>query len=234
MTKKILALGAGWAIMQQPENPMHDYILSLAHKEKPSVLFLPTASGDDKDYIEAFYKCYTEDKCVPSDLKLFYREELDLRSFILKHDIIHVGGGNTANMIAVWKVHGVDRILKEAWEMGKVLCGGSAGAICWFEGGVTDSFGSSKLAPLMGCLGFIKGSICPHYDVDALRRPAYRDFLSNGSLPAGYAADDEVALYFEDTELKSAVTSRTDGKAYRVSVTNGAVSEEVITPKKLF
>lgn len=228
MTQHILALGAGRAIMEQPDNPLHDYILSLANAEKPSVLFLPTASGDDKDYIEAFYKCYTEDKCIPADLKLFYREELDLRTYILKHDIIHVGGGNTANMIAVWKIHGVDQILKEAWEMGKILCGGSAGAICWFEGGVTDSFGSSRLAPLTGCLGLIKGSVCPHYDVDKLRKPAYHEFLKDGLLPAGYAADDEVALHFEGTELKTAVTSRPEAKAYKVSVDNGVVEEQPV------
>jgi peptidase E len=201
--------------------------------EKPSVLFLPTASGDDQLYIDAFYKAYNEKTCKPSHLKLFYRDVLDLENFILGNDIIHVGGGNTANMIAVWKLHGVDLILKKAWRQGKVLCGGSAGAICWFDGGVTDSFGESRLTPLNGCLGFIKGSVCPHYDVDKLRKPAYHRFLLSGELPAGYAADDEVALHFENDALKDAVTSRPDGKAYSVSVDEDRVIEKTITPKLL-
>lgn len=233
MTKHIVALGAGRTIMEQPHNPIHDYILSLSPNKKPSVLFLPTASGDDAAYIDSFYACYDTDRCQPSHLKLFYRDELDLRSFILKNDIIHVGGGNTANMMAVWRLHGVDRILKEAWDMGKVMCGGSAGAICWFEGGVTDSFGSSKLSPLMGCLGFIKGSICPHYDVDKLRKPAYHKFIKQGLLPDGYAADDEVALHFENNEFKTSVTSRVGGKAYRVSMHGDKVEEEALEVRQL-
>jgi len=230
MSKNIVALGAGRAIMKSPKDPLHDYILSLSSVDKPSVLFLPTASGGELSYIEDFYETYTPDRCVPSHLNLFYRKELDLRSYILKNDIIRVGGGNTANMIAVWKLHGVDKILREAWEMGKILCGGSAGAICWFEGGLTDSFGDSRLAPLTGCLGFLKGSVCPHYDVDELRKPAYHDFLLAGQLPAGYAADDQVALHFEDETLKLAVTSRSGAKAYQVSLNGEAIKETPIEP----
>lgn len=219
--------------MEYPDDPLHGYILELSAKPKPAVLFLPTASGDDQAYIKSFYRAYNEEVCTPSHLALFYRKELDLRSYILKHDIIHVGGGNTANMIAVWKLHGVDKILREAYDMGKVMCGGSAGAICWFEGGVTDSFGDSELHPLMGCLSFLEGSICPHYDGDALRRPAYHDFLLKNQLPAGYAADDQVALHFQDDSLKAAVTSRADGKAYRVHAEDGHIIEQEIPTELL-
>lgn len=216
MLKQIVALGAGRAIMEQPDNPIHAYLLSLVKKRRPTVLFLPTASGDSESYTQAFYRAYTPEICVPSDLKLFYREELDLRGYILRHDIIHVGGGNTANMLAVWRLHGVDSILREAWEAGKILCGGSAGALCWFEGGITDSFGSSRLVPLMNCLGFLEGSICPHYDVDRLRKPAYHTFMKLGLVPPGYAADNEVALHFVNHTLQAAITSRPGGKAYKV------------------
>jgi peptidase E len=224
----IVAMGAGRAIMENPEDPLHRYVLALADATEPQVLFLPTASGDDSAYIVSFYETYTRLRCRPSHLKLFYREELDLRAYILSRDVIHVGGGNTANMLDVWRRHGVDEILREAWSQGKVLCGGSAGAMCWFEGGVSDSFGTKRLAALNDGLAFLSGSLCPHYDVDKLRAPAYHEMLLQGSLPPGYAADDQVALHFVGTTLKCAVTSRLDGRAYSVSVEEDGVVERPI------
>lgn len=233
MTGQIVAMGAGRAIMESHEDPLHSYILDLADSDEPRVMFLPTASGDDAGYIASFYETYTQLRCRPSHLKLFYREELDLRGYIMSHDIIHVGGGNTANMLDVWRRHGVDRILREAWEADKILCGGSAGAICWFEGGVTDSFGSKRLAALNEGLEFLGGSLCPHYDVDAPRAPAYREMLLRGELPGGYAADNQVALHFVGTELKSAVTSRAGSKAYAVAARDGSVVEEALPTEEI-
>lgn len=228
MGGQIVAMGAGRAIMENYEDPLHTYVLALAEVEEPRVMFLPTASGDDASYIVAFYETYNRLPCRPSHLKLFYREELDLRGCILSQDVIHVGGGNTANMLDVWRRHGVDRILREAWEAGKILCGGSAGAICWFAGGVTDSFGTKRLAALNDGLGILEGSLCPHYDADSLRAPAYREMLLDDRLPAGYAADNQVALHFQGRELKTAVASREGSKAYAVSADRGEIVEEVL------
>lgn len=228
MDGQIIAMGAGRAIMDRPDDALHKYILNLSVVPEPRVMFLPTASGDDASYIVSFYETYTQLHCRPSHLKLFYREELDLGSYILGHDIIHVGGGNTANMLDVWRRHGVDQILREAWARGKVLCGGSAGAICWFEGGVTDSFGTKRLAALDDGLGILRGSLCPHYDVDTLRAPAYHEMLSQGSLPDGYAADNQVALHFVGNDLRTAVTSRSNGKAYSVAADAGGVVERPV------
>jgi dipeptidase E len=226
MSGQIVAMGAGRAIMERPDDPLHTYILDLSETPEPRVMFLPTASGDDASYIVAFYETYNRLSCKPSHLKLFYREELELRDYVMRHDIIHVGGGNTANMLDVWRRHGLDVILRDAWSAGKVLCGGSAGAICWFEGGVTDSFGTKRLAALNDGLEILAGSLCPHYDVDSLRAPAYHEMLSSGALPAGYAADDQVALHFVGTSFHTAVTSRPDGKAYKVSASAGEIVEE--------
>ncbi|HPK03056.1 MAG TPA: peptidase E, partial [Candidatus Sumerlaeota bacterium] len=139
-------------------------------------------------------------------------------------DIIWVGGGNTANMLAVWRVHGVDRILREAWEAGVILTGGSAGSLCWFECGTTDSFNLFQLAPLHDGLGFLPGSHCPHYDGEAQRRPLYQRLIAEG-FPAGYALDDDAALHFEGTRIMEAVAARPEAGAYRVERVGGQVTE---------
>jgi peptidase E len=136
-----------------------------------------------------------------------------LRELALAQDVIFVTGGNTANALAIWRTHGFDEILREAWQAGVVLAGWSAGMICWFEHGVTDSFGPQLAA--MECLGFLPGSACPHYDSEELRRPVYAKLLAEG-LPGGIAADDGVGLHYVGTELKEAVTSRAGASAYRV------------------
>ena len=142
-----------------------------------------------------------------------------------------VGGGNTANMLAIWHVHGVDAALREAWERGIVLAGMSAGSICWFEAGVTDSFGD-QLAPLR-CLGFLPGSNCPHYDSESQRRPTYRRLVDAGELPPGLAAEDGVGLHFVGTELAEAVTARPGAGAYLVEQGKNGVAERPITVRRL-
>ena len=138
----------------------------------------------------------------------------DLRAFVLSQDVIYVGGGSTANLLAVWRVHGLDAILREAWEAGVVLCGISAGMNCWFEQSVTDSFGA--LAPLTDGLGLLAGSACPHYDGEGERRPAFRRLIEAGELSGGWAADDGAALVFDGTEVDEVVASRRGARAYRV------------------
>jgi peptidase E len=217
----IVALGGGGFSME-PANPLlDDYILALTKKARPKVCFLPTASGDADGYVVRFYEAFAR-RAEPSHLALFKRTVADLRAFVLEKDAVYVGGGNTANMLAVWRAHELDAVLREAWEKGVVLAGLSAGALCWFEAGVTDSFG--PLAPLRGGLGFLRGSMCPHYDGEVVRRPAYQRFVGEG-LAEGFAADDGAALHFRGAELEAVVSSRPQARGYRVSWKCGAVTE---------
>jgi dipeptidase E len=219
----IIAMGGGGFAME-PENPLlDDYILSHARNPRPKVCFIPTASADSDNFCLRFYQAFARRNCVPTDLPLFKRHVEDLRLFLLEQDVIYVGGGNTANMLAVWRVHGVDRILAEARERGALFCGVSAGSLCWFECGVTDSFGTN-LAALHDGLGFLPGSNCPHYDGEPQRRPTYWRLVGEG-LPAGYAADDGCALHFVGDRLAQIVSSRPEAAAFRVEMKEGQVVE---------
>ncbi|MFN2200680.1 MAG: Type 1 glutamine amidotransferase-like domain-containing protein [Caldilineaceae bacterium] len=221
--KQIIALGGGGFSME-PNNLLLDrYILTQARTERPSVCFLPTASGDSSAYIVNFYTAYTNLASRPSHVTLFNRTP-DLRDTLLKQDIIFVGGGNTKSMLAVWREWDLPGILREAWEAGVVLAGISAGAICWFEQGVTDS-GAAGLA-VLDCLGFLPGSCCPHYDGEAERRPAYRRFVESAEIRPGWALDDGVGIHFVDSEVHRIVSSRPQAHAYRVSVVDGVAHEE--------
>ena len=154
----------------EPDNPLlDDFILGLTGKQAPKVCFVPTATGDHDGYVKSFYEAFPAGRATGTHLALFKRTEPDLRELVLAQDVIYVGGGNTVSLLAVWRAHGLDVVLREAWEAGVVLCGVSAGALCWFEGGTTDSFGAA-LAPLRDGLGFLSGSFCPHYDGEEQRR----------------------------------------------------------------
>ena len=212
MERHVVALGGG-GFSEGTSTLLDDFVLGLAEPSRPRVCFLPTACGDSARYVVAFYEAFRE-RAEPTHLELFGRPRRDIRDFLLGHDVVYVGGGNTANMLAIWGVHGVDTILREAWESGIVLAGTSAGSICWFEAGVTDSFGD-ELAPLR-CLGFLPGSNCPHYDSEPQRRPTYRRLVEAGELPPGLAAEDGVGLHFVGTELAEAVAARPNAGAFRV------------------
>src|SRR5215212_6073121 len=205
MARWIVAMGGGGFSME-PDNPLLDrYVLSLARRRDPRVCFVGTASGDAEGYRLRFHRAFSALGCRATDLTLFEREVADLRAFVLDQDVVYVGGGSTANLLAVWRVHGLDRVLREAWEQGVVLGGVSAGAICWFEAGTTDSFGPT-LQPMHDGLGFLPGSCCPHYNGEAQRRPLYHRVVAEG-FPAGYAVDDACALHYRDTTLAEVVTS---------------------------
>jgi dipeptidase E len=220
---QIVTMGGGGFSME-PENPLlDDYVLPLARSPRPRVCFLPTASGDSEGYCFRFYESFSRRDCVPGHLSLFVRKPGDLREFVLEQDVIYVGGGNTVNLLAVWRAHGLDQILREALGHGTVLCGLSAGAICWFEAGVTDSFGPT-LAAINNGLGFLPGSVCPHYDGQATRRPAYQKFVTEG-LPPGYGVDDGCALHFKGGQIKRIIASRPQAQAYRVELVNGKLVE---------
>jgi peptidase E len=201
-----------------------DYVLSLTGKPRPKVCNIPTAQGDAANALVRFYTQVPADRTERTHLALFERTVKDIRQFLLDQDVIFVGGGNTANMLAVWRVHGVDRVLREAWEAGIVLCGGSAGSLCWFECGTTDSFDLNQLQPLRDGLGFLPGSHCPHYDSEEQRRPLYHRLIGEG-FPAGFAIDDDAAIHFVGTEIAEVVSARAGATAYRVEQRDGRVVE---------
>jgi dipeptidase E len=211
-TPTILALGGGGFLME-PENPLlDDHLLALTGVDNPRLALIPTGGGDSDGVIARFYDAFAR-KARCSHLPLFRRDRpVDL---LLEQDAIFVSGGNTANLLAVWRLHGVDVVLREAWARGVVLGGVSAGSLCWFEAGVTDSFGK-VLAPLRDGLGFLAGSHCPHYDGEPLRRPTYTALVASGALPPGLAVDDGAALCFRGTRLEEVVSSRPNALGWAV------------------
>jgi dipeptidase E len=205
------------------------FLAGLTGKERPRLLYIGTASAEHPDYTLRFY-----DRFLPaaevSRLEFFPWPPDDLRSTVLGQDLIFVDGGNTANMLAIWRLHGVDELLREALEAGIVLTGSSAGGICWFEHGVTDSFGP-QLGP-MDCLGFLGGSFCPHWDDEENRRPVYHRLLKDG-WPSGYAADAGVGLHFVNGDLREAVSCEEGSAAYRLELRGDEVVEETISARAL-
>lgn len=215
MTERhVVAIGGGGLAADGPF--IEEYIRGLATTSRPKVCFIPTASGDDHGSTLAFFETFTRLGCTPSVLRLFGREVRDLEAFIGDHDIVYVGGGNTANMLAVWRRHGLEGPLRDAWANGVVVCGVSAGANCWFEASTTDSFGLGRADPLVDGLGLVPGSFCPHYDAEPARRPAFLDLVAAGALPPGHACDDGAAIHFSGTELAAAVATRPGATAYHV------------------
>lgn len=234
--RTIVTMGGGGFSME-PENLALDaYVLGLAAARAggraPRVCFVGTASGDSERYLLNFYAAMARLPCVASHLPLFQRAAYDLREFVLSRDVVYVGGGNTANLLAVWRLHGLDGILREAWDAGVVLAGISAGSLCWYESGTTDSFGP-ELKPIHGGLGFLPGSHSPHYDGEAQRRPLYQGLVASGALPDGWACDDGAAIRWDGTEPAEFVTSRPAARAYRVRRTPGGVSEEAVATRLL-
>jgi dipeptidase E len=227
LVKQIIALGGGGFSME-PDNPLLDrYILNQSDKQNPKICFIPTASGDSDQYISKFYTFFEKEKCQPSHLSLFKPPTRDLEGFLLEKDIIYVGGGNTKNLLVLWKEWGLESILRKAWGQGILLAGISAGSICWFDMGVTDSYGD-ELEPLE-CLGLLKGSNCPHYDGEADRRPVYHRLIESGKIQSGIAADDGAAVHYIDGDIHKIVSSRPNAKAYKVYFENKVIEEELET-----
>ena len=233
----IVALGGGGFSME-PENPLlDDFILSLSAKQPAKICFVPTASADSANYLVRFYRAFSG-KAIPTDLTLFDPPSLprrpartsELAEFVAAQDIIFVGGGNTANLLAMWRVHGLDKILREAWLKGKILSGISAGMLCWFQGGVTDSFGGAEA--LHDGLGLIDATACPHFDGQAERRPTYHRLVQDG-LGWGYGVDDYAALHFKGTELVDVVASRAGATAYRVEIADDQIVETPLQARLL-
>jgi dipeptidase E len=222
--QRILAIGGASVGPTSTDWPLHQYLLDLSGQERPRICYIGTASGEDASDRAGFYATFAR-RAEASHLDLFGRRVDDVEAFLLDQDVLYVGGGNTANMLAIWRAHAVDRALKTAWERGVVLAGWSAGAICWFEGGLTDSFGP-ELGALKDGLKFLAGSFCPHYDSESLRRPRYEELVASGALADGFACDDGVGLLFEGRTFTDAVASLPGQHAYRLERRRGNAVEE--------
>jgi peptidase E len=210
---QIIAIGGG-GFSAEPDKPgLGEYILAQARRRNPRICFLATASGDAPTSVAQFYAACSRQNCRPTHVALFDRTP-HLEEVLLAQDIIYVGGGNTKSMLAVWRDWQIPALLRRAWRSGVVLAGVSAGAICWFEVGVTDSW-AGRLAPLP-CLGFLPGACCPHYDGEAERRPALLGFVKLGSVPGTLALDDGAAAHFVDRRLLRVVSSRPTARGYEV------------------
>jgi dipeptidase E len=232
----ILAMGGGGFLME-PDNPLlDDYVLSLSRRQPARICFLATASAESPTNIVRFYRAFAT-KALAVDITLFDSalprrpaHTAAIPAILAEQDIVFVGGGSTVNLLAIWRAHGVDRWLADAHAAGIVLAGVSAGMLCWFRGGVTDSYGA--LAPLHDGLGFLAGTACPHYDGDPGRRATYRAMIAAGA-PAGHAADDGAALLFRDGKLVEVVASRPTARAYRVERVGHEVTETPLATRFL-
>lgn len=216
MSGKVVAMGGGGFLAGDPASPLDDLLLSLAAPARPHVVFLPTATGDAPAVQAAFEDAWGDRPCTRDVVCLFGIPDRPVER-IAAADVVVVAGGNTANMLAVWRLHGLDEALASAWSRGAVLGGVSAGGNCWFEACVTDSF-SPELDGLEDGLGLLPGSFCPHFDGEERRRPVYTR-LVEGGFPAGIACDDGAAAVYEGTRLVEIVSDRPGARGYRVSST---------------
>jgi peptidase E len=213
---RIVAIGGGGLAAYGGRRPMLEHVLSLTGKDRPRVCYLGTAWGDEPGVTTMFYDAVRDLDVRPSHLALYPMPNVpDVRAHLLAQDAVYVGGGSVANLLAVWRTHGLDEILRDAWQQGVVLSGTSAGSLCWFESGTTDSFGED-LRPFTNGLGFVPASNTPHYDSEERRRPLYQRLVREGTLSPGWAADDGVGLVFDGTDLVEAVSYRPGAKAWRV------------------
>ncbi len=230
--RQIVALGDN-GFRKQPGKPhFFPYLISLTGKAEPKICFIPTASGDKSDYIADFYKSVGPFTRHISVLSLFFGDREDIENLLLEQDIIYVGGGNTRNMLLLWKDWGIDQILRKAYEKGIVLAGGSAGSICWFEEACTDSI-PGRLSG-MKCLGWLKGSTCPHYDEELNRRPEYHSLFKKGEIKlAGIANQYGVGLHYVNESLHKVVSTRSDGFAFNVALEGSNVKETAIPAEKI-
>jgi dipeptidase E len=220
--RQIVALGGGAFSMEQ-DGLLDKYILNLIPKEIPEICFVGSASNDGEEYREMFYNFYKRFKCEPSHLSLADPPD-DIEEFILEKDIIHVGGGNTKLLMDLWKKHGLVKIFRKAWEKGIVLTGMSAGAICWFEDGITNP-SAGKLERLE-CTGFLPGSFCPHYDDKVELKRIYHRLIIDGNIDGGFGVEDGAAVHFIGARPLRVITSRPFAKAYRVKRSGKEIVEE--------
>jgi dipeptidase E len=219
--------------MQERSPALDRLVLTLTGKPVPKVCFLPTASGDGREQTTRFYERFSAWPCEPSILSLFHlgRDRIDPREHLLHQDAVYVGGGSMRNMLAVWREHAVDEAMRAAWERGTVLAGLSAGAMCWFEGGITMSGGAPAPAP---GLGLLDGSMSVHLGSEPERLPTYREAIASGALPPGYAVDDCAALLFTGTTMTGCVGSAPGARVIGIRADGaGGTAEQELAVKPL-
>jgi peptidase E len=230
--RRILALGGHDFDRRDGNDAICDLIVELSQSPKPRICLLPTASGDPQDQIARFRRAFGERDCVPSIVSLFRLGEkpIDLRDELLGQDAIYVGGGSLLNLIAIWRAHGLDEILRECWREGILLCGQSAGAMCWFERGITSSSGEPTIA---AGLGFLPGTVCVHYLSEPQRRRRFLKAIEQGDLDRGLGLEDQTGVVFEDTEMTEAVSARPGATVWEVGRGEGEATENPLTPRQL-
>jgi peptidase E len=224
--RQIVAFGGGGFSMESGNPLLDDYVLGLCRRDRPRVCFLPSASGDADHYVVRFYRAFPAERCEASHVSLFRREQgpADLRRHLLEQDLIYVGGGSVVSLLGVWRAHGVDAILREAWQAGVVLCGLSAGSLCWFAEAVSGFHGAPRRVE---GLGLLPHSNCVHYAPGSAHCLAYRELLLGGMRP-GYGAGDGAALHFVGEELTRVVASRRGARGYRLELRDGEVAESCL------
>ena len=222
LKRQIIAIGGGGFGRNPGEGIIENYILEQSDANKPKICFIPTATGDDEGYIENYYSTFSMLECDPFHLDFFKRTP-DLEDLILNQDIIFVGGGNTKSMLAVWRDWNLDKLLKIAYENETIMCGVSAGAICWFDSGITDSW--EEELKIMSCLGFVKGVCCPHYDEEPERRPTVHELIKDQEMDSCIAVDGGCALHLINEDPYRSVAFSEKKNAFLVSMKNNLVDE---------
>tara|TARA_B100001094_G_scaffold6459_1_gene5723 strand:+ start:2492 stop:3199 length:708 start_codon:yes stop_codon:yes gene_type:complete len=220
--RNIIAIGGGGFGRNPGEGIIEEYILKQTKKKRPNICFIPTATGDNEAYKVNYYATFSKLNCNPTHLDFFKRTP-DLKRLIADQDAIFVGGGNTKSMLAVWREWQLDKILKKAYKNGTVMSGVSAGAICWFQNGVTDSWDSNL--QIMPCMNFIKGTCCPHYDEEPERKPTVKKLISNNKVKSIYAVDGGAALHIKNEKNFKSVSFKMHKNAYEVTLDKNNIIE---------
>ena len=222
-SRNIIAIGGGGFGRNPGEGVIEEYILKQTRKKKPNICFIPTATGDNEAYKVNYYETFSKLSCNPTHLDFFKRTP-DLKKLISNQDAIFIGGGNTKSMLAVWREWGLDTLLKKAYKTGTVMSGVSAGAICWFQNGITDSWSASL--KVMQCMNIIKGSCCPHYDEEPERKPTVKKLLSSKKFKNIFAIDGGAALHIKNESIYKSIVFKKNKSAYLVSADNGKIIEK--------
>ena len=225
MDKQIIAIGGGGFGRNPGVGIIEKYILDQSDKDTPNICFIPTATGDSESYKVNYYSTMTKLDCNPTHLDFFKRTP-NLEELIQMQDIIFVGGGNTKSMLAVWREWGLDIILKNAYESGTIMSGVSAGAICWFEKGITDSWANNL--NVLECLGYTKGNCCPHYDEEPERKPSLSNFISNGEIGDCFAIDGGCALHLKNDRVFKAISFKDGKNSFLVEKENKDIIETTL------
>ena len=225
MTKNIIAIGGGGFGRGIGSREIEKYILGQSEVRRPKICFIPTATGDNDQYKVNFYATFTKLNCIPVHLDLFKRTP-DLKTLINAQDVIFVGGGNTMSMLGVWKQWGLDKILRQAYNKGTVMSGVIAGAICWFDKGITDSWKESQAT--LNCLGFVSGVCCPHYDEEPERIPYVKKILTENQVNEVYAIEGYAALHIIDDVPRYSISFKNDTHCHKVSKIDDSITHTSI------